>query len=869
MEDYEFGDMDYDLEDEMQRELLEQLAQELDEPEPILLTEEPMEVVKEKEPAVIEELNKSSSSTNSNYNFTSYKPIYEKARNPTPAEFAVELQHARQRMLNNNGTADSSVAHTLLNVTDMITQREHTIPKAADSEKFLHKFCEESASDHVPCILANGTRFYIRKRTDISKSPSSSNGSSENSLLGKGDLLSKPMSELQKEADRIQTEVLADRKLREEARRNADLYGSSVHDEDLCIESALRSATETASSSSSGATEEKSLWVDKYAPMSFSQLLSEEKINREVLSALRAWSPYVFKSEEKAGSLLGGKSAPASAPGTLGAGGARSAAKDRNAPRKDNRADQSDDSDSDNEVDHRALKNQDTRPYHKALLICGPPGTGKTTLAHVVAKHCGYRPFEVNASDDRSHDVLKDTLMRAMHGNTVYGERLPNCIILDEIDGIDGKNSIDMLVKMIRAPLRMKGQKGKTQSSATPITRPLICICNDQYAPSLRELRKYARVFVFHPPSEQRLVARLKAICATEKISNVSPHSLSALSSATGNDIRSAINTLQFAALRTSTLKTASAGDTTKASSFGRMLSNMISSGLKDVNRDAFQVWKEIFSVREMALAAAKKKSILMNNREVAGLPSGQKGLIAAANGTHSNSLSLSSMSGSVSAMQAMSDFGDSNLILSGIFHNLLSIRYNDPSMTRSHLASDWISAVDQFDSFASGSGGNSGSGGGNHDSIGYQLMPYISCIAGAVHLYCSADEKVKISWPTSEKDAFYKRKSKSNILETLLHSAKLGTFCMSGKTPVALDVLSFLLDITTPKVRPVSFLTLTPTEQEAIAECVEVMAAVGLSYTTTTPAIEGAFYTGSHNFTLDPAITELVCYNCDDLKNR
>lgn len=37
------------------------------------------------------------------------------------------------------------------------------------------------------------------------------------------------------------------------------------------------------------------------------------------------------------------------------------------------------------------------RPEKKIMLLCGPPGLGKTTLAHVVAKQCNYNVFEINA----------------------------------------------------------------------------------------------------------------------------------------------------------------------------------------------------------------------------------------------------------------------------------------------------------------------------------------------------------------------------------------------------------------------------------------------------------------------------------------
>ena len=33
---------------------------------------------------------------------------------------------------------------------------------------------------------------------------------------------------------------------------------------------------------------------------------------------------------------------------------------------------------------------------------CAHAGTGKTTLAHVIARHCGFRVVEVNASDART-----------------------------------------------------------------------------------------------------------------------------------------------------------------------------------------------------------------------------------------------------------------------------------------------------------------------------------------------------------------------------------------------------------------------------------------------------------------------------------
>ena len=49
------------------------------------------------------------------------------------------------------------------------------------------------------------------------------------------------------------------------------------------------------------------------------------------------------------------------------------------------------------EIEEKLELDEFHRPKIKVALISGPPGLGKTTLAHIIAKRAGYNFIEMNA----------------------------------------------------------------------------------------------------------------------------------------------------------------------------------------------------------------------------------------------------------------------------------------------------------------------------------------------------------------------------------------------------------------------------------------------------------------------------------------
>jgi chromosome transmission fidelity protein 18 len=80
------------------------------------------------------------------------------------------------------------------------------------------------------------------------------------------------------------------------------------------------------------------------------------------------------------------------------------------------------------------------RPTQRLLMLHGPPGLGKTTLAHVAAQVAGYEVIEINASDERSGSAAEDRIVEVVEsvGIDRTGRRgKERCVIVDECDGGD------------------------------------------------------------------------------------------------------------------------------------------------------------------------------------------------------------------------------------------------------------------------------------------------------------------------------------------------------------------------------------------------------------------------------------------------
>ena len=255
----------------------------------------------------------------------------------------------------------------------------------------------------------------------------------------------------------------------------------------------------------SAAKPRKSLmWTEKYRARHFMELVGDDRTHRQVLRWLKAWDPLVFPKSGKA------KPVATKRPGA---------------------------------------EAEEEKPHRKILLLTGPPGLGKTTLAHVCARQAGYEVMEINASDERSSNVVKGRIRTSVGtesvktGSTVTTKSgqvkkiaHPLCVVVDEVDGVVGGSGgsgeggfVKALIDLILLDQKNSATVGSTQTQTRKkkkgddfkLMRPLILICNDVYHPSLRPLRQssFAEIIHVRKPPLDAVITRMKSVFEKEGVS--------------------------------------------------------------------------------------------------------------------------------------------------------------------------------------------------------------------------------------------------------------------------------------------------------------------------------------------------------------
>jgi len=163
----------------------------------------------------------------------------------------------------------------------------------------------------------------------------------------------------------------------------------------------------------------------------------------------------------------------------------------------------------------------------KALILHGPPGTGKTTIVHATANEINAEIFELNASDFRNKEKLKHILRPAIEQQSL--EKKEKIILIDEVDGVS-ETDYGGIAELIRIV-------GDTNY-------PLIMTANRIWDKKFSDLRKKCEMIQLKELDHNIVKSVIKEISQKENL-KLDEDFLTELSKKSKGDLRAAINDLQ------------------------------------------------------------------------------------------------------------------------------------------------------------------------------------------------------------------------------------------------------------------------------------------------------------------------------------
>ncbi|CAF1316520.1 unnamed protein product, partial [Didymodactylos carnosus] len=423
------------------------------------------------------------------------------------------------------------------------------------------------------------------------------------------------------------------------------------------------------------------------------------------------------------------------------------------------------------------------RPQQKVALLCGSPGSGKTTLAQIVARHAGYNIIEMNASDDRSIEAFRTRIESSTQMREILNKTYrPNCLLIDEIDGAPTQ-SIQLLVDLIN---REHGTTTKnSKNNSFMLYRPIICICNDLYVPALKSLRQIALILHFPRIDHQSLAKRLMIIAQQSNIT-ADLSAITSLCLKSVCDVRSCLHFMQFVAKC--------------GTRIDRKLVDSSIIGVKDSQKSMFEVWNEILQAPS---SKTNQTSLVLEDPLI-----------------RMQKKNSTTVTRRLQLIEMISNLGGGNdRLYDGLFENYLTINHRDRKLSSLAYANSWLLFYDILNKEVYA----------QQNYFFWQFLPYTAL---TFHLLFASNQPVQIKYPQKQVEMNTKHRTYLSSIETMLEGIKPSLRQYINSTTLVLDILPYMIEILQPRLRPTNMALFTAKEKDDIKTLIDVMITYNLSYT-------------------------------------